>query len=62
MMTRGLLLVAAAVAGMMSGSSSVAGGWGAMMGSDLSWICNGTWQHMINADWQRAGGYMTGTG
>jgi hypothetical protein len=45
--------------GMMGGS---AGGWGAMMGSDYSWMRNGAWQHMTRAHWQRAGASMMGTG
>jgi hypothetical protein len=49
-------------AGMMSGSSTGAGGWAAMMSSDLSWMRNGSWQHMNRADWQRAGRNMIGSG
>ncbi len=41
--------------GMMGGSAR---GWGAMMGSDLSWMHDGNWQHMTRAQWQRAAAGM----
>lgn len=50
--------------GMMGGSGMMGGGtggWGAMMGSDLSWLRNRAWQHMSRADWQRAGGQIMGS-
>ena len=40
--------------GGMMGGASAGGGWGAMMRSDLSWMRNGSWQHMTRADWQNA--------
>lgn len=57
--------------GMMGGGAGMiggTGGWGAMLGSNFSWMRNGAWQHMSRAEWQRAGapmlggGWMIGTG
>jgi hypothetical protein len=48
--------------GMMGRASTSAGGWGAMMGSDLSWMRDGRWQHMSRSDWERSAGYVMGPG
>ena len=48
--------------GGMMGGASTGGGWGAMMRSDLSWMRNGSWQHMTRAGWQNAASRMMGSG
>ncbi len=48
--------------GGMMGGASTGGGWGAMMRSDLSWMRNGSWQHMSRAGWQNAASHMMGSG
>lgn len=48
---------------MMGGGAASGAGWGAMMGSrDVSWMRNGTWQHMDRGAWQRVGTAWMGPG
>jgi hypothetical protein len=48
--------------GGMMGGASTGGGWGAMMGANVSWMRNGSWQHMTRAGWQNAATRMMGSG
>lgn len=48
--------------GAMVGGNATGGGWGAMMGSGLAWMRNGSWRRMNRSEWQRAAGYVMGPG
>ena len=49
--------------GMMAGAGAGGSGWAAMMSaSGWAWMHDGSWQHMSQADWQRLGHSMMGSG